>query len=158
MTLRQNALLAGCIASLLLACGEDSSEEPIPTAPLKGTIDGREFVPVTALVKDGFDAGEKSVEITDSARGCDDFSVPAKGSRSILFFRQWTPGAAPLSFQNSVTFVIQEEDSPNNIIATTGRLELVETPTGAGATGVIRLRAIAGNDRVEGQMSVKLCE
>jgi hypothetical protein len=63
-----------------------------------------------------------------------------------------------LSFSNNITFVVREEDGPNNIIVTTGRLELIDTPTAVGQTGTLRLRAKDGADSVEGQISVKICE
>ena len=72
------------------------------------------------------------------------------GSRNILFAREWAPVAQPLSFENNVTFVIQEEDSPDNHIVTRGRLELDRNTGGAGAAALLRLRAASGSDRVEG--------
>ena len=63
-----------------------------------------------------------------------------------------------LSFSNNITFVVREEDGPNNIIVTTGRLELIDTPTGVGQMGTLRLRAKDGADSVEGQVSVRICE
>jgi hypothetical protein len=149
------------VALCLVACGGDDdgdSGTAVASTALTGTIDGRPFTAVTALADEGFEAGEKFVTIYESQRNCGDFSVQPVGSRSILISREWKPVTQQLSFSNNITFVVREEDGPNNIIVTTGRLELIDTPTAVGQTGTLRLRAKDGADSVEGQISVKICE
>jgi hypothetical protein len=155
--------IASCVvvALSLVACGggdDGDSDKPVATSQLSGTIDGRSFTAVVALAEKGFDATEKFVEIYDVQRTCNDFAPLPTGGRSILFSQEWKPGNTQLSLSNNVTFVIQESGGPNNIIVTTGRLELVNTPTEVGQMGTVRLRASDGEDKVEGQVSVTICE
>ena len=152
------------VALCLVACGGDDDGgggDPgtaVASTALTGTIDGRPFTAVSALADEGFDPGEKFIEIFDVQRGCDDFAPLPVGGRSILVVRDWKPGNEQLSFSNNITFVVQESSGPNNIIVTRGRLELIETPTAVGQTGTLRLRATDGDDKVEGQVSVTICE
>lgn len=147
------------VALCLAACGGDGdSDTPVATSALTGTIDGRSFTAVTALADRGFDANEKFVTIYEMQRGCDDFTPLPTGGRSILVAREWKPLTQQLSFENNITFVVREEDGPNNIIVTTGRLELIDTPAEVGKVGTLRLRASNGADKVEGQVSVTICE
>lgn len=151
----------------LVACGGDDDDNnggnggdpgtAVASKPLTGTIDGRAFTAVSALATDGFD-GEKFIDIYDVQRDCDDFAPLPTGGRSILLSTEWKPMSQQLSLSNSVTFVIEEANGPNNIIVTQGRLELIDTPTAAGQTGTLRLRATDGEDNVEGQVSVTVCE
>ncbi len=153
------------VALCLAACGGDDdgggggdSGTAVASTALTGTIDGRPFTAVSALANGAFDDGERFVDIYDVQRGCDDFGTLPVGSRSILFSREWKPVTQPLSFDNNITFVVRESSGPNNIIVTRGRLELIDTPSVAGQVGTLRLRAINGNDKVEGQVSVTVCE
>lgn len=166
--MRTLSLASGLAALLsLAACGGGDDEEPVnvdgtnpvSSEPLSGTIDGRPFTVVSALASSSsFEPTEKFVELHDTARGCDDYSRPPVGSRTILFAREWAPASGPLSFSNNVTFVIQEADSPDNHVVTRGRLELIDMPAAKGAMATIRLRGINGTDRVEGQVSVTVCD
>jgi hypothetical protein len=130
----------------------------VATSALTGTIDGRSFTAVSALANDTFSGREKFIDIYDVQRGCDDFAPLPTGGRSILVAREWKPLTEQLSFENNITFVVREEDGPNNIIVTKGRLELIDTPTEVDKVGTLRLRAIDGTDKVEGQVSVTICE
>jgi len=160
--------MAGGLAALLslAACGGDDAEpvnpdgtQAVSSEPLSGTIDGRSFTAVSALASSsGFEPNERFVAIYDIQRACGDYSRPPVGTRHILMVREWMPRSEPLSFSNNVTFVLQREDSPDNHIVTRGRLELVDTPAAKGALGTLRLRAINGSDRVEGQVSVTVCD
>lgn len=152
------------VALSLVACGGDdegSGGDPgtaVASTALTGTIDGRPFTAVTALADAWFDDGEKAIELFDTQRDCADFAPLPTGGRSILIVREWKPMTQQLSLSNNITFVVQESNGPNNIIVTTGRLELVDTPTAVGQTGTLRLRAKDGADSVEGQASVRICE
>jgi hypothetical protein len=152
------------VALCLVACGGDddgNGGDPgtaVASTPLTGTIDGRPFTAVVALASRAFDANEKFVDIYDVQRDCDDFAPLPTGGRSILFSREWKPITQQLSFSNNITFVVQESNGPNNIIVTQGRLELIDTPTVVGQTGKLRLRATDGDDKVEGEVSVTICE
>ncbi len=153
------------VALCLVACGGDddggNGGDPgtaVASTALTGTIDGRPFTAVSALADEGFDQDEKFIEIYDVQRDCDDFAPLPTGGRSILLVRDWKPMTQQLSLSNNVTFVVQESSGPNNIIVTRGRLELIDTPAAVGQTGTLRLRASDGEDKVEGQVSVTICE
>ena len=48
--------------------------------------------------------------------------------------------------------------TPDNIISSTGRVEIVDAPTDKGSSGKIRLRASAEGNNVEGEVTVLVCE
>jgi hypothetical protein len=160
--------VAGGLAALLslVACGGDDAEpvnpdgtQAVSSEPLSGTIDGRSFTAVSALAfNSGFESNERFVSIYDIQRACEESSRPPVGSRHILMAREWTPRSEPLSLRNNVTFVLHKEGGPDNLVVTRGRLELLDTPAAKGTTGTLRLRAVLGSDRVEGEVSVRVCD
>ena len=151
-----------------VGCGSSSSSDdgptgPVAATPLTGSVDGKDFTAKSALAKKGFDEGKKSIDIYDHDVSCDTFDD--KSERKILIDVPWTAGTAKdFSFSLSggggqtATFVIDKNGTPDNIIATTGRVEVLDAPADKGATGKIRLRAIAQGNKVEGEIPVQVCE
>lgn len=143
---------------------DDASDKtgPVAASPLKGTIEGKDFVGKTALAKKGFDPGEKSIDIYDTDVKCDEFG--ASPPRSILISVPWSAGTSKdFKFAlgedgQTATFVIQRDDKTDNIVSTQGRVEILEAPTEKGATGKMRLRAVAKDNSVEGEISVQVCD
>jgi hypothetical protein len=162
------ALVLGLSALALFAVGcgsssDDAPSGPVSASPLSGSIDGQDFTGKVAIARKGFDEGKKSIDIYDDASiTCDTFND--KATRKILIDVPWTTGMSKdFSFSFSgggqtATFVIDKGGSPDNIIATTGRVEVIDAPTDVGSTGKIRLRAIAEGNKVEGEIPVQVCE
>lgn len=149
----------GCSSS---SSSDDEPTGPVAATPLTGSVDGKDFTAKSALAKNGFDDGKKSIDIYDHDVSCDSFDD--KSERKILIDVPWQTGTTKdFSFSLSgggqtATFVIDKNGTPDNIIATTGRVEIVDAPTDKGATGKIRLRAIAEGNKVEGEIPVQVCE
>ncbi len=155
------AFVAGCSSE------DDPAEKtgPVAATPLTGSIEGQTFAAKSALARKGFDEGEKSIDIYDSEVTCKDFSP--KAERKILISVPWTAGTnRDFKFSlgggdsQTATFVIQknESDTPQNIISTQGRVEIVDAPSEPGAKGKIRLRAVADAHNVEGEIAVEVCD
>jgi hypothetical protein len=150
--------VAGCSSS------DDAAEKtgPVSASPLKGTVEGSEFVAKSALARKGFDEGEKSIDIYEGAVTCADFAPKEK--RKILISVPWKSGTTrDFKFAlgddgQTATFVIQRDSKTDNIIATQGRVEIVDAPTEKGAKGKLRLRAVAREHSVEGEIAVEVCE
>jgi hypothetical protein len=168
MKLASNLVVLVGVAALAggaVGCGssdDDAPTGPVSTSPLTGTIEGKEFVGKVALAKKGFEEGEKSIDIYDADVKCADFGE--RPERQILISVPWTAGTEK-DFKFSLggdgqtaTFVVKKDGETNNIIATTGRVEIITAPTEVGEKGTIRLRAIADTHRVEGEISVEVCE
>src|SRR5438105_4698786 len=113
--------------------GSDGPTGPVATSALTGTVDGKDFVAKSALARKGFDEGKKSIDIYDSDVTCDTFND--KSERKILIDVPWTAGTSKdfkFSFGGdgqTATFVIDKGGTPDNIIATTGRVEIIDAPT-----------------------------
>ncbi len=151
-------MLAGCTVE------EDPAEKtgPVSTSPLQGTVEGTAFVAKSARAKKGFDDGERSIEIYEGTVTCKDFAPEEK--RKIIFSVPWKTGTArDFKFAlggdgQTATFVIKRESQTDNVISTQGRVEIIDAPTEAGAMGKIRLRAVARENNVEGEIAVEVCE
>lgn len=152
---------AGCSSE------DDAAEKtgPVAATPLTGSIEGKTFEAKSAIAKKGFDDGEKSIDIYDTAVTCKDFSP--KAERKILISVPWTAGTnRDFKFSlgggdsQTATFVVQksESDTPQNIISTQGRVEIIDAPAEAGQIGKIRLRATASGNNVEGEIAVEVCD
>lgn len=143
---------------------EDAADKtgPVAASPLKGSIEGAEFVAKSALARKGFDDGEKSIDIFEGAVTCADFQPKEK--RKILLSVPWKSGTArDFKFAmgedgQTATFVIQRETKTDNIVSTQGRVEIIDAPTEKGAKGKLRLRAVAKEHSVEGEIAVEVCE
>ena len=155
------AFAAGCSSE------DDPAEKtgPVAATPLTGSIEGKAFDAKSAVARKGFDDGEKSIDIYDTAVTCKDFSP--KAERKILISVPWTAGTnRDFKFSlgggdsQTATFVIQanESDTPRNIVSTQGRVEIIDAPAEAGAKGKIRLRAVASEHNVEGEIEVEVCD
>jgi hypothetical protein len=169
MKLAMNLVVLVGVAALAggaVGCGssdDDAPTGPVSASPLTGTIEGKEFVGKVALAKKGFEEGEKSIDIYDADVSCADFGGE-RPPRWIMISVPWTP-ATEKDFKfglggdnQTATFVVQKDGETNNIIATTGRVEIITAPTEVGEKGKIRLRAIADTNKVEGEISVEVCE
>jgi hypothetical protein len=151
--------VAGCSSS------DDAADKtgPVSASPLKGTVEGTEFVAKSAIAKKGFEEGEKSIDIYEGTVTCADFAPKEK--RKILISVPWKAGTArDFKFalgggdSQTATFVIQRDSKTDNIISTQGRVEILEAPTEKGAKGKLRLRAVAREHSVEGEIAVEVCE
>jgi hypothetical protein len=150
--------LVGCSSES--GSGSDEKTGPVATSPLKGSIEGKEFVAAYARAIKGFDEGEVSIDIFDAEVGCQ--RSANEPDRKILFFVPWAVGTREFKLgggddAQTATFVIQRDGQSDNIIATVGRVEIVDAPTGPGERGKIRLRAVAGDSNVEGEIEVEVC-
>jgi hypothetical protein len=156
------ALALSAAACSSASSSEDGPTGPVAASPLTGSVDGKDFVAKTALARKGFDEGKKSIDIYDSEVTCDTFQQ--KTEREILIDVSWTAGTSKdFSFSSggtsqTATFVIDRGAKADNIIATTGRVEIIDAPTEKGATGKMRLRASALGNKVEGEIPVQVCE
>jgi hypothetical protein len=151
-------LVTGCSSS----SGGGGATGPVATTPLAGTVDGQSFTAKTALAHDGFDSGKKSIDIYDTDVNGEAFGQSSK--REILLDVDWTAGSAKDFSLGSgtagqtATFVVDKNGTPDNIISTTGRVEIIDAPTTKGSTGKMRLRATAEGNQVEGEVPVQVCE
>src|SRR5690606_23091516 len=68
------AFVAGCSSE------DDPAEKtgPVAGTPLTGSIEGKTFEAKSAVAGKGFEDGEKSIDIDDSAVTCKDFSPKAE--------------------------------------------------------------------------------
>jgi hypothetical protein len=132
----------------------------VSTAPLTGTIDGRDFTAKSALASKSFsDASKKDVEIYDVDATCAARPQMKDGSREILTSVPWKAAATDFGFPGqTATFVVQKGNTPDNLISTEGRVEVVNAPSNVGDKGQLRLRAIFEANSVEGQIDVQVCE
>jgi hypothetical protein len=150
---------AGCSSD------DDPAEKtgPVAASPLTGSIEGKAFEGKSAIARKGFDDGEKSIDIYDTAVKCADFSP--KADRRILISVPWTANtqrdfkfSLGSSDGQTATFVIERDSKTDNVISTQGRVEILEAPTEKGAMGKIRLRAVAQENSVEGEIAVEVCD
>ncbi len=157
----------GLMSVLSVGCSSDDDPAektgPVAATPLTGAIEGKTFAAKAAIARKGFDDGERSITIYDAEVSCEDFSP--KADRKILISVPWTSGtsrdfklALGSDDSQTATFVIERDSKTDNIISTQGRVEIVEAPTEKGATGKMRLRAVARDNNVEGEIAVELCE
>jgi hypothetical protein len=147
----------------VMSCGvgEDRGAA-VSSTPLTGTIDGRAFTATTALATGLwlYGTNNKWIAIYEVPQGCEDFTdvTAPEGVRRILIASEWRPMTEEFSEGDGVNFQLGKEDEWFGTSVSEGRLELIDTPTGAGQVGTLRLRAIHGPDRVEGQVSVTVCD
>jgi hypothetical protein len=152
--------LGGCSAS---DSSSGDSGAAVAASPLKGNIDGKDFQGKTAIAR-ASSSGKRSITIYDMDVKCED--VSPKAERELLTSIEWVAGTtknlkldfADLKGSQTVTFVISKGGSPSNIVSNTGRIEVIEAPTGKGSTGKIRIRASAQTHSVEGEIAVQVCE
>jgi hypothetical protein len=139
----------------LAACGE-GGPDPIATTPLAGTIGGRAFTARSARARRSTREGYKSVTIYDVAGRCSD-PTPAV-DRYVFATPVWRVDAAQDSY--SIAFYVQGTGSEHDTItiADEARIEVVRAPADVGAKGLIRIRARANGDSVEGEIEVEVCE
>jgi hypothetical protein len=164
------------LACLLFACSSftaactvnsgsgSSSSDGDPGTPVKhqtlaGNIDGHGFTAKTAVAQPN-GTGGMMVTVFSSAASCT--SQPPlqhDGDAQILLeVDSWKAGNAyELSLSNSVTFVEQKSGSEDNLITTTGRVEVTD-PGSTSANGTLSIRATSSDfGSVEGQVPVVVC-
>ncbi len=158
---------AVCLSGLsVVGCSsadEDGGDSggPVASSPLEGTIDGKPFTAKSALARPSGDSGEVMITVYDVDAKCDGASPQV--DRRILTSVPWKANTArnlKLDFSDvkgsqTVTFVL---GSSNNIISNSGRIEILDAPSGKNEKGKIRLRASAREHRVEGEVEVQVCE
>jgi hypothetical protein len=144
--------------------GASDSGAPVKAQALSGTIQGKSFTGQSAIARTLGSSTQvtiygKNVTCTDNVQLMD-------GEAEILFsVANWMDGASyalnldlsNLSSSRTVTFVVQQGSTPNNLIIGTGRVE-VQKAGGMGSNGLIGLRAtdpMYGS--VEGTVSVQIC-
>jgi hypothetical protein len=140
----------------LLACGGGSSGTPVASTPLAGTFNGQPWTAQKGRANPwGFDdGGERWIDIASSALPCGSFG----GDPQIIGTIRWQTGAAyDLGLQENLTFVVQSGGTPQNYVATTGRVEVISAPDAG--TGTVRLRAKFDEDfDVEGEIQLDVCD
>lgn len=144
--------------------GTSDSGAPVKAQPLSGTIQGKAFTAQSAIARSL--GGSTQVTIYAKNVGCMDNAQLMDGEAEILFsVDKWMDGASyqlnldlsNLSSSKTVTFVVQQGSTPNNLIIGTGRVE-VQKAGGMGSTGLIGLRATDSMyGSVEGTVSVQVC-
>ncbi len=147
------------LVALVSGCG---SSGPIPATPLSGTIDGAAWTAKSGTVRKGFGGdNRRSIEISAGEIECGSFSDPP--TPTVLTSVDWTAGLAKdfsLSFSDvessqTATFYL---GGGKNVIATDGRIEIIEAPTEKGSKGKIRLRATAESSEIEGEITLSVCD
>ncbi|MEW5741075.1 MAG: hypothetical protein AB1938_19290 [Myxococcota bacterium] len=150
--------LAPLFAVLALSCGGGGgpSTDPIPATPLAGTFDGKPWTAAkgTASTRAFNEPGERWIDIASTALSCQSFG----GEAQIIGTIPWTTGAVEeFGLSKNVTFVVRTDGGIDNLVATTGRLEVISAPDAG--TGAIRLRAKFGSDfSVEGEVQLDVCD
>jgi len=163
-------MFAGILALTAVACTSETDSSsgktgPVSSTPLTGTIEGKSFAGKFGVARKGFgddQAGERMIEIYDTEVKCSAFGSDTPDAY-LLFSVPWKAGTArDFSFggkdSQTATFVVKKDGETKNIISTQGRVEILEAPEEAGATGKLRLRATAKENSVEGEVSVEVCE
>jgi len=147
----RNFLSAIVLSVAALGCGESFE---ISDQPLQGQVGGESW---------SFLKGDTSVFLSDSdgyfARlYAEDFEAcgfsQATGNRLILSIPTEI-GDYDLGLQRNMTFVVEEEDGPLNLIATEGRI-IVDEITATTITGGIHAR-FDGDNEIDGNFTVTIC-
>ena len=161
-----------CVAALALsACGGSSGSGGMdPSAPIthdamKGTIDGQPWTAGIAIARPPLDdGGGESVTVFESGvdAGCDTFGLDVPDMRAVLAEVPWTASSSyALSLAHNFTFSFAADGGIQNLVATSGRIELDDAPTAAdGGTAMTTLRMrgqFDANDSVDGQVNVLVC-
>jgi len=158
---------AVCLAALLVSVSSCSSSSDggsggggaIASTPLRGTFRGAPFVAKSAhATRTG--PGLKTVDIIESDLDC----TKAKNEKhGVLVIATWQTGYARdfngdgTSLENAVLYY-EEGGAPKNQTASAGRVELVESDPAMGSKGKIRLRFIAQNTNLEGEIGLEVCD
>lgn len=153
---------------MAFATGCSSTDEsnaktgPVDSSPLAGSVAGTSFTAKSAIARAGFKDGRKELDIYDIDVTCKDFAPTA--DRYVLLSVPWQAGTArdfsigTGDSAQTATFVIQKDGATTNVFSTQGRVEVLEAPSDVGSKGKIRLRAIADENHVEGEIAVDVCE
>jgi hypothetical protein len=134
------------------ACGGDSFE--ISQQTLQGEVGGQSW---------NFVAGDTSAFLSDedgffaalyaeSFEACG-FSQPE--GNSVLMSIPTSAGDYDLSLSRSMTFVVESESGPENLIATSGRI-VVDEVTATTITGGIHAR-YDGSNEIDGNFTITIC-
>lgn len=148
---------------VLAACGAPTSTPtvvPVKSTPLAGTIGGAPWTARSAVAsaRRAFDedGGRRWIDLGAGSFGCADFVPHAE----IIGTVPWEAAAYELSLRNNLTFVVRQPDGGiDNLVATTGRVELLSAPGPDAGPATLRLRAKFGADNdVEGEIAVTVCD
>ncbi len=153
-------LITMCLA--LSACGSMPPPGPTPVSstPLAGTWNGVPWRAVSgvASARRAFsdDAGSRWLDVKNGQLTCADF-VPAA---QIIGIIPWQVGGYDLSFQHNLTFVVDRPDGGlDNLVATQGRVELVDAPGPDAGPAHLRIRAhFDAQNSIEGEVTVTVCD
>jgi hypothetical protein len=160
-------LLFAC-SSFTAACSSSSGSgndgdpgTPVKQQPLAGTIDGHAFSAKTAVAQPNGSGGMMVTVFSSAATCAHQPQLQNDGDVQVLLeVDSWKAGNAyELSLSSSVTFVEQKSGSPDNLITTTGRVEVTD-PGSASANGTLSIRATSadfGSIEIEGQVPVVVC-
>ncbi|MFZ5438610.1 MAG: hypothetical protein ACOZQL_01310 [Myxococcota bacterium] len=155
--------LAASTAVLAAACGAPAGSSPtlavVERTPLAGTIDGAPWVARSAVAsaRRAFDdGGSRWIDVGAGAFTCADFVPRAE----LIGTVRWTPTAYELSLRDNLTFVVERADGGiGNLVATTGRVEVVSAPGPDAGPALLRIRArFDARNEVEGEVAVTVCD
>lgn len=157
-TLRHAHLLLA--ASLVfVGCGpdetpEDTSATPVASTPLAGTFKGQPWTAAQGRARAwSFGEGnERWIDVGSSPLGCN-----GAGDAQLIGTIDWAPGTSyALSLTRNLTFSYDDNGTSENLVAITGRVELVSAPDQGLAT--VRIRARYDADfSVEGEVQLEVC-
>ena len=162
--MKQNSMFGvWCAGWLCVACGSSGEDSggAVAASALEGTIEGTAFKAQSAIGSYYGSDGTMSISIYDTAVNCE--TRPPEAARYILLSVPWKANSQrdfSLKFDDdgqTATFVIDAGGKTNNILATEGRVEILDAPVEVGLEGTIRLRAIARENEVEGAIQVRIC-
>lgn len=149
---------------LLAACGAPTpmppAPEPVKTTPLAGTIDGQPWAAVSAIAsaRRAFDedGGRRWIDVGAGRFTCADFVPRAE----LIGTVPWQVASYELSLRNNLTFVVRQADGGiDNLVATSGRVELVTAPAPDAGPATLRVRAkFDAENTVEGEIAVVVCD
>jgi hypothetical protein len=156
----------GSVGCSTTSSDSSTPEGPVAATPLTGTINGASFTAKSAITHvGGFGSnsdGTQNIDIYETDVTCADFAPQA--DREILLSVPWkdnTDRDFKLAFgspdSQTGTFVIQKNGTPDNIISTQGRVEIITAPTDKDAMGKMRLRMSAEGNTVEGEVDIHVC-
>lgn len=144
--------------TLLAACGSDPGEEPIPSTPLAGTLNGMPWTAGSAIARENSDPGEKTVYMYPDAVTCTDLVGDEPYIAAVM---PWRAGAQSMGFHDDAPTVFIYFDATAHVVLD-GRIELPEAVTEVGAMTTFRIRAIFEDSdddlHAEGEIQVLICE
>lgn len=144
------------------ACGAPTAPDPtaVSSSPLAGTVGGQPWraVGAVASARRAFtdDGGERWIDVSDKVISCAEFLPEAQ----VIGVVPWQVGAYALSLRRNLTFVVHQSDGGlDNLVATSGRVEVVTAPGADAGIATLRIRArFDAENTVEGEVTVSVCD